>query len=117
MQKFLILFLTPVSVLENWMNTPEEERKAVEEKMKQEWDAWITNNKSSIVDMPAGAGKTKLINTTGITDTKNDVMMYAVVQANSHEEAAKMFEGHPHLGIPEASIEVMTINTLTGMNQ
>jgi hypothetical protein len=117
MQKFLVLFLTPVSVLEGWMNTPAEERKEMEGKMQKEWGEWLQNNKASIVDMPAGAGKTKRVTKEGVSDAKNDVMMYGVVQAASHEEAAKLFEGHPHLGIPEASIDIMTINALTGMNQ
>jgi hypothetical protein len=29
--------------------------------------------------------------------------LYSVVQAESHEAAAKSFEGHPHLQIPQSS--------------
>jgi hypothetical protein len=42
-------------------------------------------------------------------------MLYAIVDAESHEAAAKTFEGHPHLQIPQASIEVMEINPMHGM--
>jgi len=42
-------------------------------------------------------------------------MLYAVVEADSHEAAARTFEGHPHLQIPQSSIEVMEINPLHGM--
>jgi hypothetical protein len=42
----------------------------------------------------------------GSADGKNDVMLYSVVQAETHEAASKMFEDHPHLGIPSASIEI-----------
>ncbi len=115
MNKFLVLFLTPASVMQDWMQTPPEERKAMEEKMKGEWQAWMAVNSAALVDAPAGAGKTKRIDTAGVTDAKNDVMMYAVVQAESADAAAKLFEGHPHLGIPQASIEVMQINQLPGM--
>jgi hypothetical protein len=41
-------------------------------------------------------------------------MLYAIVQAESHEAASKMFEDHPHLGIPQASIEIMEIHALPG---
>jgi hypothetical protein len=41
-------------------------------------------------------------------------MLYAVVQAESHEAASKMFEDHPHLRIPQASIEIMEISPLPG---
>ena len=115
MKKFLVLFLTPVAVLEDWMKTPAEERKAMEDKMSAEWKAWIAANTSSIVDFPAGAGKTKVVSTTGVADTKNNIMMYGTVQANSHDEASALFVGHPHLGIPQATIEIMSINELTGM--
>jgi hypothetical protein len=43
------------------------------------------------------------------------MMLYAIVEAESHEAAAKTFEGHPHLQIPQASIEVMEISPLHGM--
>ena len=46
---------------------------------------------------------------------KNDIMLYAIVEAETHEAAAKMFEGYPHLQIPQASIEVMEIHPLPGM--
>jgi hypothetical protein len=42
-------------------------------------------------------------------------MLYSIVEADSHEAAAKAFEKHPHLQIPESSIEVMAINPMTGM--
>jgi len=114
MKKFLALYLCPVSVLEGWMQKSEEERKAEEEIMKKEWDAWMQKN-GSMVKETTGAGKTKRVTKDGITDTKNDVMMYSIVEAESHEEAAKIFEGHPHFGIPEATIEIMSANSLSGM--
>jgi hypothetical protein len=37
------------------------------------------------------------------------------VEAASHEEAAKSFENHPHLQIPQSSIQVMEIRPMGGM--
>ena len=112
MKKFLVLFLTPVSVLDKWMETPEAERKEMEDKMKVEWESWMAAHKDAIVETPSGAGKTKTVSTNGVADTRNDVMMYGVVQAELHELAAQMFVGHPHLQIPEATIEIMVINPM-----
>ena len=39
-------------------------------------------------------------------------MLYAIAEAASHEAAAKAFEGHPHLQIPHASIEIMELRPL-----
>lgn len=110
MKKFLVLFLTPVSVLEEWMKKDESERNAEEEKMKAGWMTWTQTHAASIVDMPSGAGKTKVVSQSGVADTKNNIMMYGTVQAESHDDAAAMFVGHPHLEIPQATIEIMTIN-------
>ena len=51
----------------------------------------------------------------GAADVRNDVMLYAVVQAESHDQAAQLFVGHPHLQIPQASIEIMETSPLPPM--
>jgi len=83
--------------------------------MQAQWKKWMADNAKMFVDVGAGVGKTKLVNTRGTSDTKNDIMLYSVVQAESHEAAAKSFEGHPHLQIPQSTIEVMEIHSLQGM--
>jgi hypothetical protein len=60
-----------------------------------------------------GVGKTKRV-TAGHEDARNDIMLYAIVDAESHD-APQSIESHPHLQIPQASIEVMEINPLPGM--
>ena len=65
-----------------------------------------------LVDKGAGVGKTKRVTAQGTSDTRNDIMLYAVVEAESHEAAAKTFKDHPHLQIPQSSIEVMEISPL-----
>jgi hypothetical protein len=83
--------------------------------MQDELKKWMTDNARMFVDVGAGVGKTKLVNKQGTSDTKNDIMLYSVVEAESHEDAAKSFEGDPHLQIPQSSIEVMEIHSLQGM--
>ncbi len=114
MNKYLVLYLAPVHVLTAWMETPEAERKATEEKMQKEWQEWATKNQESIRDT-AGAGKTLKITQGGAVDSRNDIMLYSIIEADSYEDVTKMLEHHPHLQIPEASIEVMQCNTLPGM--
>lgn len=93
------------------MAKPPEERKEVEEKMKGEWDAWTAENASSLIET-GGVGKTVRVDANGVTATKNDLMMYSMVQADSPEAAAQLFAGHPHLGIPEATIEIMPVKAM-----
>lgn len=112
MKKFLVLYLAPATVLEEWMRKPEENRKAGEEKMKKEWDTWMESHHDAIKET-AGAGKTKKVTKEGIADTKNDIMLYSIVEGESAEAVATMFQDHPHFGIPEASIEIMPVNYLS----
>ena len=114
MSKFVALYLCPVSVLEGWMKTSEEVRKVEEEKMQKAWGEWMQKY-GSMVTETSGAGKTKHITKNGVEDIKNEVMLYSIVEAESHDEAAKIFVDHPHLTIPEASIDVMAANPLPGM--
>ena len=60
----------------------------------------------------AGVGKTKRVTAQGVADARNDIMLYAIVEAESHDAAARAFEGHPHFGIPQASIDLMPLSSL-----
>lgn len=115
MKKFLVTYLAPASVIADWKKTEPEKRKAAEEKMQGEWRTWMSDHTKMFVDKGAGVGKTKRVTAQGVSDTKNDIMLYAILEAESHEAAAKTFERHPHLQIPQSSIEVMEIHPLPGM--
>lgn len=111
MEKFLVLYLAPVAGLEEWMRTDESIRKPAEEKMRADWDMWMEQHEGRVFET-SGAGKTKLVTADGVSDTKNNVMLYSFVEAESHDEAAQMFVGHPHFGIPGGTIEIMKVNAL-----
>lgn len=115
MSKFLVLYMAPAESMKAWMAQPEEVRKADETKMKGEWDAWMAANGGKLLES-AGAGKTKRVTSAGIADVANDVMLFSMVEADSTDAAAKIFEGHPHFGISDAWIDVMPVNYLPGMN-
>jgi hypothetical protein len=111
---FLVLYLIPASVLEAWSTTDPGERKAAEEKMRGEWGKWMEAHSTMIVSTDAG-GKTKRVTSAGVSASRNDIVVFSVVEAESHEAAARMFENHPHLQIPQASIEVMEARPMGGM--
>ena len=115
MKKFLVTYLVPASIIDDWKKTEPDKRKQAEEKMQGEWKKWMSDHTKMFVDKGAGVGKTKCVTAQGTSDMRNDIMLYTVVEAESHEAAAKTFEGHPHLQIPQSSIEVMEINPLPGM--
>jgi hypothetical protein len=112
MPKFLVTYLAPASVIEEWKKTDPEKRKAAEEKMRADWVQWMAAHAKSFTDKGAGVGKTKKVTAGGTSETKNEIMLYGMIEAESHQAAAKMFEGHPHLGIPKSSIEIMETQPL-----
>ena len=113
-QKFLVLFLIPASVMADWAKTDPTIRQAEEQKMQAAWREWMDEHGKTIFSTEAG-GKTKRLTASGASDTKNDIILCSFVEAESHDAAAKTFENHPHLQIPQSSIEVMSVRPMSGM--
>lgn len=94
--------------ISEWNAMPEAARKEREQKGIAEWHSWGEKNKSAIVVMGAPLGKTLKVSPSGVAPTTNRLTAFTVVQAETHEAAAKLFTGHPHFSIfPGDSIEVM----------
>jgi hypothetical protein len=111
LKKFLVLYLAPPSVLADWAKTEPATRKAAEEKMQGDWQRWMSDH-AKMITVTEAAGKTKVVNSTGIGDTKNDIMLYSIIEAETHDIAAKAFANHPHLTIPQSSIQVTEIRAM-----
>ena len=88
---------------------------AASEEMMGAWKKWMADREKNLVDKGRPLGKTKRVTANGVSDLRNDLNWYLILEAESHEAAAKMFGDHPHLRIPEASIEVMEIPDRPGM--
>jgi hypothetical protein len=110
--KFMALYMAPAAATEEMMKTMTD---ADAQKEMAAWMAWGEKNKAAIVDMGAPLGKTKAVSASGVKDTRNDVNGYSVIEAESAEAAAKVFEGHPHLRMKGATIEIMGYVQLPGM--
>jgi len=50
MAKFLVLYLAPHAVVDEWMKTPPEKRKTEEDKMMTEWKRWTSEHSSMFAD-------------------------------------------------------------------
>jgi hypothetical protein len=107
-KQFLVLYLAPASVMQAWAATDPEERKVAEEKMRGEWGRWMAAHAAMVLKTDAG-GKTKRVTQTGVSDARNEIILCSVVAAESHEAAAQAFVNHPHLQIPQSSIEIMEL--------
>ena len=113
MKKFMVLYMANGADFERMMkeSTPEQQKKGMEA-----WMKWMGAHKASIVDGGAPLGKTKRVDANGAKDAKNGIGGYSVVQADSHDAAAKMFsKDHPHLQMPGAWVEIVEIMPMPGM--
>lgn len=110
MMKYLAIFLGSPSgpSATKWNALSPEEKKTKEMAGMNAWMGWAEKHNKAIVELGTPLGKTKQINNSGISDTKNLMTAYTIVQAETHEDAAKMFVNHPHFAIfPGDSVEVM----------
>jgi hypothetical protein len=117
MKRFLAIYIGTATALEKarWNQLDEEKRKAVEETGIKAWMEWGTAHSAAIVDQGSPLGKTRRASPQGITDITNTMTGYVIVQAESHEAAARMFENHPHFAIfPGDSVEIMECLPLPG---
>lgn len=79
------------------------------------WMAWGQKHNDAIVFNGGPLGKTKRAGLNGVTDIKNNLAGFVIVQAESHEAAAKMFEGHPHFAMfPGEAVEIVECLPLPG---
>src|SRR3954470_22577569 len=107
---FLAVFLGSKTspAFQKWLAMPEADRKAKEMEGMAAWKAWAMKHQDVIVQMGGPLGKTKRVSSAGISDTSNELSAFVVVRAASQDEAAKLFEGHPHFAIfPGEAVEIM----------
>lgn len=118
MKRFMAIYIGTEAALERsgWKQLDEPTRKAREAAGIEAWMAWGRTHAASIVDQGSPLGRTKRVAADGIGDIKNAMTGYVIVQAESHEAAAKLFEDHPHFAMfPGDSVEIMECLPLPGM--
>jgi hypothetical protein len=117
MKQFLAIFTGSPGAFERskWNAMDEAKRKELETKGIKAWGDWMATHQASVVVQGGPLGKTKRVGPEGITDIKNHMAGYVVVQAESHSAAAQMFEGHPHFTIfPGDGVEIMECLPIPG---
>ena len=56
------------------------------------WGQWMERHAADIVEVGSPLGKTKKVSAGGVSDIRNNLTGYVIVEAKSHEAAARMFE-------------------------
>jgi hypothetical protein len=82
----------------------------VEQKGMAAWGEWMEANADAIVDQGGPLGRTKAIGPDGVSDARNELTGYVIVEAPSLDEAAARFKDHPHFAVfPGDRVEVVEI--------
>jgi len=113
MKKFLVVYKASTEAFQQMMksSTPEQQKAGMEA-----WMKWSKQAASSIVDMGAPLGKSVRVAKGGaVSPVVNDLGGYSIMQADSKEALAATMKDHPHLMMPESSIEIVELMPLPGM--
>jgi len=111
MKKYMALYMaTPAAIEKIMQATPEQSKAGMDL-----WTKWSDSHKKAIVDLGMPLGKSKRITSGGMSDTRNDITGYSIVQGDSPDQVAKLFRGHPHLGMEGTSIDIVELVSVPGM--
>jgi hypothetical protein len=110
MKRFLAVFTGSPAAMASWEKLPDTERQQRQAQGVAAWKKWADDNAKSIVEMGGPLSRTKLVSKEGISDIRNNLAAYTVVQAESQESAARLFLNHPHFRLfPGEGVEVMEV--------
>jgi hypothetical protein len=118
MKRYLAVYTGSASnaAVKAWDAMSDAEREKHEEQGMKAWHEWVQKNKASIIEGGAPLGTTKKVDKKGIADISNQMAAFTLVQAESHEAAAKLFLNHPHFTIfPGDAVEIMECLPIPGM--
>jgi hypothetical protein len=109
MGKFIVLYRSPFSAEEQLAGADPAQMKAGMDA----WVAWAEEAGEAVVDLgtPLGHGR-HIDGSSAPSDT--DVAGYSILQADSLDDVVKLLERHPHVGVPENSIDVLPMLAMPG---
>lgn len=110
MKRFLAVFTGSPNAMSQWEKLSEPERRQRETQGIAAWKKWVADHEASIVEMGGPLSRTKLVGKSGVSDIRNNLAAFTVVEAESQDAAARLFLDHPHFTIfPGEGVEVMEV--------
>lgn len=111
MSTFAVIYTSPQSVESVMANNDP----AAAAASNQAWMDWAARTGAQLKDFGAPLGSGKHLAKDGVSDAPIGVSGYSFVEAGSLDEAVKLMDGHPHLKMPDASIQVYEVLEIPGM--
>lgn len=111
MPNYVVLYNAPVSAAAQVEdNDPEMAAAAM-----QAWNDWSAGVGSGMVDLGTPLGNARRVAAGGATEANTEVAGYSILQAADVDSAVALLEGHPHLQMPGATIDVHETLEIPGM--
>lgn len=79
------------------------------------WRQWAERAGDGLVDMGNPRADGREVTASGTADASSHVGGYAILQAEDLDGAQSLLDGHPHLMMPNASIQVYETLDVPGM--
>ena len=112
MPRFLAVYTMQPEDLARFRSLPRAEQEATDTVGLKQWAEWEEKNAAAFPDRGGMVGKTLRVTRDGIAKAVNPFCGYIVVEAESIEAAARLFEHHPHFSIfPGDGVDIMPFLT------
>lgn len=112
MPRFLAVYTINSEDLASFRRLSKAEQDAVDAKGIAQWMAWEERHAAVILDRGGMVGKTTRVTKQGIAQATNPFCGYLVVEAETAEAAAKLFQDHPHITVfPGDGVDIMPFMT------
>ena len=93
MKKFIVIYHSPATVVEQWSAaSPEQMQKAMEP-----WMDWMAKCGDGLVDHGTPLGGGQKLSKSGRSPSDKNVVGYSILQAEDIQGAIALLHGHPHL--------------------
>jgi hypothetical protein len=107
-KRFIAIYTASPAAMSRWESHSESERAKRQAAGIAAWHKWVADNAAAIVEVGGPLSRTKLVGTSGISDIRNNMTAFTIVQAESQDAAARLFVNHPHFTFfPGEGVEVM----------
>jgi hypothetical protein len=111
MATFIVLYRSPFSAEEQLADADQAQAQAGMDA----WMAWAKEAGNAVVDlgMPVGGGRH--LDGAGVASSDTDVAGYSILRAESLDDVVRLLQRHPHLMVPENSLDVLPLLAMPGM--
>lgn len=112
MPRFLAIYTLQPEDLAKFRAMPKAEQDRIDAAGLPLWQEWEKQFEASIADRGGMVGKTLRVGRTGTAPATNTICGYLVVEAETIEAAARIFESHPHIThFPGDGVDIMPLLT------